>query len=111
MVYINPSTGFSILQASLAAAAHMAGPLGACFTEAIEIKSRLIDNHILLEWSPLSSAAKYQVWEIRGARWHLAGETIAPRWVVSTDAVNQPYRVFALTEGGCQSHADFFPLQ
>lgn len=111
LVYINQATGFSILQASLAAAAHMAEPLGACFTTPIKINSRQVGGKVRLEWAPLPQAVKYQVWHICGARWCLAGETAAPRWELTQDNMNQPYWVIALAEEGCQSLPGVFPLQ
>ncbi len=113
LVYINQETGFAILQASLAAAAHMATPLGACFTENIAITSQRNAGKVLLAWDPLPEAAKYLVWQMNGSRWELVGETSAPRWLIrSTEVYSKAaYRVFAVTETGCQSQADFFPQQ
>ena len=111
LVYINRSTGFSILQASLAAAAHMAEPLGACFPEAVQIDIRHNGQQGLLEWAPIPNTHKYQVWQVSGKRWQLAGETVAPRWGLPEGAEYQPYRVIALNSSGCQSLPGFYPLQ
>ena len=111
LVYINPTTGFSILQASLAAAAHMAEPLGACFANALTINSRQDGGKIRLEWLPLPDATKYQVWQFSGSHWRLAGETVAPRWALRIEDINQPFRVIALSEERCQSLPGFYPLQ
>lgn len=114
LVYINQDTGFSILQAALAATAHMAGPMGACFSEPIRLDSRELQGCILLSWERLPDVQKYQVWTMRDNRWHLAGETVAPRWLVLNDECNTTtliYRVVAITQEGCQSLPGLFPLQ
>jgi len=113
LVYINQDTGFSILQASLGTAAHMAEPMGACFTEAITIKSQRDARKILLSWEPLPAATQYQVWGVNGTRWQLMGTTVAPRWQMHTTGVKnkQPIRVFAVNGTGCQSLPGFFPQQ
>jgi hypothetical protein len=113
LVYINQETGFSILQASLAAAAHMADPLGACFSEGIEMDSRRVLGKTLLSWDPLPEAAKYLVWGVRKSRWQLVGETVAPRWLIHAPEKSGggPYRIFAVTEGRCQSLPGYYPQQ
>ena len=113
LVYINQDSGFSILQASLAAAAHMAEPLGVCFQEPLEIKSMKVAGKTLLLWERLPEATYYQVWRANGTRWQLIGETNASHWQIQATEENskQPYRVVAVTEWGCQSRPGFFPLQ
>ncbi len=111
MIYINKETGFSILQAALAAGAHMAAPLGPCFSNSLKINARNNSRNFLISWNPLPNASKYQVWRINGARWRLAGETISPRWLLDPGELNMPHRVVAVTEGGCQSTPGFYPHQ
>ena len=113
LVYINPDTGFSILQASLAVGAHMAEPLGACFAEPILLSSTRSGGKAFLSWEPLDHTAKYQVWRADGMRWQLIGETKATRWRFEPTEFTsvQPYRVVAVTESGCQSTPGFFPQQ
>jgi len=91
----------------------MAAPVGVCFVEEIEIDSRKVDGKTLLFWDSLSGADKYQIWRINESRWQLVGKTVAPRWLIHShdNDGKGPYRIFAITEGGCQSRPGFYPLQ
>jgi hypothetical protein len=113
LVYINQSTGFSILQASLATAAHMARPLGARFSVPIKIKGQKVAGNTLIFWDPLPKAAFYKVWWVTGTRWLQVGETVATRWMVpsGTKSKIQWCQVTAETQVGCQSLPGNFPLQ
>ncbi len=71
LTYINEATGFSILQASLAAAAHMAEPLRF---------DRQINSGVnILNQDPPPNAELNQVWGLNGPRWYLMGKTINMR--------------------------------
>jgi hypothetical protein len=109
LVYINKETGFSILQAALAAGMHMAEPLGPCFSGLLKINCRNNGRNHLLSWEAMPKAGKYQIWQLTGARWRLAGETIAPRWQLTPGELDMPHKVIAVTEEGCQSLPEFYP--
>ncbi|MFW5713463.1 MAG: M28 family metallopeptidase, partial [Brevefilum sp.] len=111
LIYINEETGFSILQASLAALAHMAEPLGACFSESIKSDSRIQWGLMILRWEALPDAKKYQIWQKTGTQWQFVGETTAQQWVISLVTHNSQitYRVVAVGDTFCQPHLDIFP--
>lgn len=58
MRYINSDTGFSILQASIAAVAHIAQPLGPSFPEKFEIDINENSPQLELGWQSLDEAEK-----------------------------------------------------
>ena len=113
LTYINRETGFSILQASLAALAHMAEPLGACISEPLKIDQQGSSDFMILNWKAVPGAVKYQVWRKNETGWQLSGETNAKRWMIPLAIFNsrQFYRVVAVGESFCQPHPDIFPPQ
>lgn len=113
LTYINQSTGFSILQASIAVIAHMAGPNGACFQSAPEIEIRADHYHRYLVWEPLPDAVEYQIWIRDLLGWHLRGTTVNNSWAIKNDhsfGITR-IKVIAITNDGCQSQPMYFPLK
>jgi len=113
LTYINQSTGFSILQASLAVTAHMAGPNGACFQSAPEIEIRANHYHQYLVWEPLPDAVEYQIWTRDLLGWHLRRTIANASWAIQNDhsfGITR-IKVIAINNDGCQSQPVYFPLK
>lgn len=107
LTYINPDTGFSILQASIAAAAHMAEPLGICFSEPVQVHVYSDMERIYLKWDPKENAESYQVWVGEGEHKKFLGETTGTQWIYPLLGKNPAgtYQVVALSSQRCQSEA------
>ena len=103
--YINPETGYAILQASIATLAQMASPREACFTGSLQVFSYSEFDEVTLNWGDLENASFYQIWINDQGTWRLLGETNYPMWVHNTADQEQDaiYQVAAISETGCQS--------
>jgi len=103
LAYINPDTGFAILQASLAAVAHLAEPAGRCFSAAPSLRYIHHINRSFLAWNLLGGAKKYQVWQSTKDGWTLSGTTVISYWATSCNQSNHNsiYQVIAVDESGC----------
>ena len=107
LTYINEDTGFSILQASIATAAHMAQPVGQCFSESVQVDGYSDLERIYLSWETIENAEKYQVWVGEGEHKQFLGETHGSEWIYPLLG-NGPagtYQVVALSSERCQSKA------
>ena len=105
MPYINESFGFSILQASVGTVAHLAQPMGRCFSDLLSVEAELKTHDVKITWNSLGEGIQYQVWIEGNTRWKLLGDTGETEWDFSIDSLNQPvsFRVVAISESGCQS--------
>jgi len=105
LTYINQETGFSILQASMATAAHMAQPVGQCFSDTVQVDGYSDLERMYLKWEQLENAASYQVWVGEGDQQQFLGETPGTQWVyplLGEDPAGA-YQVVALSSQRCQS--------
>jgi leucyl aminopeptidase len=106
LTYINAETGFSILQAAIAAAAHLAGPTGACFSTFPQVYPQPGLSRAQISWTAVPGADHYQIRVWESGQWQLIGTTqeaqwTAP-WAVSGRDLRQ-YQVIAFSAYGCQS--------
>ena len=104
--YLNPETGFSILQAALGTVAHLATPSGVCFETAPEVVGYTDRVRRYLKWDLVEESAFYQLWERHGEQRQLLGETSGSRWIIPSIAAEPAgviYEVVALTGKRCQS--------
>ncbi len=105
LTYISPETGFSILQAAIAATAHLAGPVGACFSTFPQIYPQIKLSGTGISWSAVPEADRYQIWVWKWGGWQMASTKKDSQWMdpwaVSHDL--RRYQVVALSESGCQS--------
>lgn len=111
LTYINPETGFSILQASIATTAHMSAPVGPCFSDPPRMHGFGILDYLVLRWDPLENAKTYQIWFDSGGRLALLGETKGNVWITPLSEQNRlnTYQVVALSNSGCQSQPGSYP--
>lgn len=107
LTYINEDTGFSILQASIAASTHMAQPVGLCFSEPIQVYGYSDLERIYLKWEPMEKAESYQVWVGEGELKQFLGETQGTRLIYPLLGKEPAgtYQVVAVTSQRCQSEA------
>ncbi|MFN2305177.1 MAG: M28 family metallopeptidase [Anaerolineales bacterium] len=105
--YLNPETGFSILQAAIGTIAHMAQLQERCFSEPPQISSIPIFENFYLTWQVLDGAETYQVWSNDGNQRELIGETQENYWLLPgpLDSKNFTYEIVARSTSGCQSEA------
>ena len=112
LTYINATTGFSILQAAIGAAAHMADPIGSCFPNQPRPQAVHTLSNLTLVWEPLPVADVYQIWGEFAGRWRLMGTTTESHWQDAWAVATQPgdYQVIAIDDSsGCQSQPGPFP--
>jgi hypothetical protein len=109
--YINPETGFSILQAALGTIAHMATPLEKCFSWPPTVSIIPIFENLYLVWDALDGAATYQIWAHDDGQRHYLGETQETHWFLhkGRDDKNTTYEIVARSASGCQSSAGLLP--
>jgi leucyl aminopeptidase len=105
ITYINESFGFSVLQAAVGTVAHLAQPMGACFSEDLDIEVELNGDVLNLTWPTFDNIEHYQVWAEDNSRWRLLGETKGTDWTISINPQNDPisYSVVGISSSGCQS--------
>jgi leucyl aminopeptidase len=111
LTYINAETGFSILQAAMAAAAHLAEPIGSCFPDQPHPGVVYSLSSLSLTWQPLPGADAYQIWGIIAGKWRLIGQTTATTWQDEWAIDTQPgdYQIIAVDSTcGCQSQPGLF---
>lgn len=104
IIYLNPETGFSIVKAAMGTLAHMANPIGQCFTNSLDIEGRWKSDFIFLEWNSLQNAVTYQIWKMEKAGWHLLGET--KRLTYFCSSIGARFAIVALSNTGCQSYPE-----
>lgn len=106
MTYINQDTGFSILQASIAALAYLAQPVGPCFSQAPQVYGHSDHSRIFLKWDPLENAEGYTLWFEQENGWQVLGETLGTTWVHPLPANHRVYKYQVIAykkASNCQS--------
>jgi hypothetical protein len=107
LTYINVDTGYAILQAGLAALAHLAGPRDACFPAAPWVRIYQEDSYIYIKWEKLE-AKNYQVWQKQDTRWVKVGKTGGTHWVIpAAEEQSLIFKVVAFSKDGCRSPAGY----
>jgi leucyl aminopeptidase len=106
--YINADTGFSILQAGIAALSHLSGPQEACFPTGPRIRVYQEDSKVTVTWENLG-AKRYQLWQEQDGHWVKIGKTGGTVWVLpAAEGQSLNFKVIAFTEDGCQSPAGLY---
>jgi len=105
MPYINESTGFSILQASIGTVAHMAVPIEACFPDNLIVETELNNQTLRLTWLPFAENLQYQIYVKKNTHWQLLGETPGTDWLISINSNYKPstYQIIGISPSGCQT--------
>ncbi len=106
LTYINPETGFSILQAAIGTASFIAMPESACFSESLSVQGFSILEDYYLSWEPLEGAVSYQIWRFDEQNWNLLDQTEDISWQIpgTSTEISTLFRIIALPDGGCQSN-------
>jgi leucyl aminopeptidase len=107
VTYINVRTGLSILKAAIGTAAHLAQPLGPCFSASPEVEVQELSHHLLLKWPPMENAEKYLVWSENLHQRKIIGETDSTVWKIpiTNEFHSGTYKVVGVSSSGCQSPA------
>ena len=103
LAYINPDTGYAILQAGIATLAQLTGPREICFLKSPWVRVYDEGDNIYITWEKLD-ARYYQVWQEQAGRWIKLGRTRGTYWVIpAMEQQSLHFKVIAFAEDGCQS--------
>lgn len=111
LTYINADTGFSILQASIATLATLAGPFGVCALEIPQINLIIAPDNVQFQWNDVGAEA-YQIRQFQNGQWFKIAEAHSLHWTLpSTILRDGPLQVIAVSDDGCRISAEWIGSQ